>query len=277
MSVPYIPLWIDDLDAAIAHLTLEEEALYMRLLKLAWRTIDCAIANDIDFIARKVRADKNMVAAILKEFFTLDDENRWFQKRLKAEFDSINTKIEKRKNAGKLGGQAKSRKENGKISSNATILPCQPEPYPEPYPDVLDNELSKTESRDDFEFSESLKSDFQDFWKEYPNRCKEKQARTSYETARKQYSHEKIMDGLARYIDAKPPDRAWMNPNNFLNDERFNDEPSPIKTTNKLRPNRPQVPDFNEVPLGEISARSRDLALVGSETTVIDVQSRRIA
>ena len=278
MSVPYIPLWIDDLDAAIAHLTLEEEALYMRLLKLTWRTIDCAIINDIDFIARKVRADKNMVLAILKEFFTLDNENRWFQKRLKSEFDAINEKIEKRKSAGKLGGQAKARKENEKTSSNATILPCQPEPKPEPKPDVLDKDkpLSKTESGE-IQFSENMKFEFQEFWEKYPNRCKEKQAKEAYEAARKQYSHEKIMDGLAQYIDAKPPDRAWMNPDNFLNNERFTDEPSPIKTKSNYRPNRPKVPDFNEVPFGGVSAKSCDLAVLGDEATIIDVQARRIA
>jgi uncharacterized protein YdaU (DUF1376 family) len=134
MSVPYIPLFIDDFDAATAHLSVAEEGTYMRLMKLAWRSVNCSIIDDLDFIARKTRAPKATIQAILKEFFVLKN-GVWTQKRLKREFDDIRKKISARKKSGKLGGLAKSQKNKEKTSSNATLLLQHPEPYPEPYPE----------------------------------------------------------------------------------------------------------------------------------------------
>ena len=38
MKVPYFPLYIADYDSKTAHLTLEEDGAYLRLLRLCWRT-----------------------------------------------------------------------------------------------------------------------------------------------------------------------------------------------------------------------------------------------
>lgn len=133
MSAPYIPLFIDDFDAATAHLSVAEEGTYMRLMKLAWRSASCSIVDDIDFIARKTRAPKAMILTILNEFFTLRN-GVWTQKRLKKEFDEVRKKISARKKAGKMGGLAKSQKNQDKMSSNATSLLKHPEPEPEPEP-----------------------------------------------------------------------------------------------------------------------------------------------
>jgi uncharacterized protein YdaU (DUF1376 family) len=135
MSVPYIPLYIDDFDAATAHLSVAEEGCYMRLIKLAWRSATCSIVDDIDWIARKTRAPKAMIKAILAEFFTLKN-GVWTQKRLKREFDDVRKKISARKKAGKLGGLAKQQKSNEKTSSNASLLLKHPEPEPEPEPEL---------------------------------------------------------------------------------------------------------------------------------------------
>jgi hypothetical protein len=36
-----------------------------------------------------------------------------------------------------------------------------------------------------------------------------------------------IVEGLHRYISAKPPDRSWLNPATFLNQRRWEDQPAP--------------------------------------------------
>lgn len=131
MTGPYIPLFIDDFDAATAHLTLAEEGCYMRLMKLAWRSASCTIVDDIDWIARKIRAPKNTIKAILVEFFTLKN-GLWTQKRLKREHDEVRKRILARKKAGKLGGLAKQQNSQEKNSSKASLLLKHPYPYPYP-------------------------------------------------------------------------------------------------------------------------------------------------
>lgn len=135
MSAPYIPLYIDDFDGATAHLSLEEEGAYMRLIKLAWRTPGCSIVNDDAWIARKIRmtpdAFESIGRPILKEFFKLS-RGRWVQVRLKKEFDKLADMKRERSEAGKRGGVAKALKNKGIDPSKATALNKQPEPEPEP-------------------------------------------------------------------------------------------------------------------------------------------------
>ena len=65
------------------------------------------------------------------------------------------------------------------------------------------------------------------FWKEWPNKVGKPAAVKAWASARKRgHSVETIMDGLERYIYGKPPDRPWLNPSTFLNQERFLDQPA---------------------------------------------------
>jgi hypothetical protein len=72
-------------------------------------------------------------------------------------------------------------------------------------------------------------SDFENpFWDAYPNKVGRPKAVTAFATARKTHSLDVIMAGLERYKRDKPPDRQWLNPATFLNQERFNDEPATV-------------------------------------------------
>lgn len=135
---PYIPLYVDDYDAATAHLSLEEDGAYMRLLRLCWRTPGCSLPNDKAWIARKVRLSPEDFARVaepvLSEFFRLQ-RGRLVQRRLKDEYDDISRKKSARKLAGKKGGAAKALKNKDKAPSNASILPADTRAFPEPYPE----------------------------------------------------------------------------------------------------------------------------------------------
>lgn len=135
MSFPYLPLFVDDYEAATAHLTLVEDGIYTRLLRLCWRTPGCRIPADIDWIARKIRvsngAELAALKAVLKEFF-ITRRGYISSKRLSAEHERIRVSVQKRKEAGKSGGEAKSRKNKDNIPSNATAMPQHPYPYPNP-------------------------------------------------------------------------------------------------------------------------------------------------
>lgn len=136
---PYIPLYVDDYEAATAHLTLEEDGVYNRLLRLCWRTPGCSIPNDPAWIARKVRVSpedfERVVRPVLDEFFK-PARGRLVQRRLKAEYDDISRKKLLRVEAGKKGGSSKALKNKEKTSSNASVLLEHARASPEPEPEV---------------------------------------------------------------------------------------------------------------------------------------------
>jgi uncharacterized protein YdaU (DUF1376 family) len=147
VSPPYIPFYIDDFDAATAHLTAAEEGVYMRLIKMAWRSASCSILDDLDNIARKCRVPKSEVEPILKEFFVLK-KKMWVQKRLLEEFSSILKKSNVKSEAGKKSAEIKRLKKQEKSVNTPNLLledksniPSTrgrvPEPEPEPEPEPL--------------------------------------------------------------------------------------------------------------------------------------------
>lgn len=147
MSLPYMPLYIDDYEADTAHLSLIEDGIYSRLLRLCWRTPRCRLPHDIEWITRKVRAnseaERDALKTVLDEFFTIR-RGYVFSKRLSAEYEQICVTTQKRKEAGKLGGHRKALKDKGSISGRAKAGPQHPEPEPEP--DEKPNGFSKRAS-----------------------------------------------------------------------------------------------------------------------------------
>jgi len=65
------------------------------------------------------------------------------------------------------------------------------------------------------------------FWREWPNKVGKPAAMKAWAAARKRgHSVASIMIGLEIYVSNKPPDRPWLNPSTFLNQERFLDQPA---------------------------------------------------
>ena len=120
--LPHLPLFVDDYDAATAHMTLEEDGAYLRLLRLCWRSPRCTIPADDDWIMRRLRVDQGtydrVVRPLIKEFFK-QSRGRLFQKRLLQEYGNAVDRQQRRKEAGKKGGEAKASKNKDKGASNA--------------------------------------------------------------------------------------------------------------------------------------------------------------
>ena len=142
MSLPFIPLYVDDYEAATAHLTIEEDGAYNRLLRLCWRTPGCSVPDDPKWIMRKMRVSADdyyrVVEPLIDEFFTRG-MGRVFQARLQAEFDKATASHEAKSAAGKKGNEVRWQKnkplKNNKTGNrNANAMGSQPEPYPEPEP-----------------------------------------------------------------------------------------------------------------------------------------------
>jgi hypothetical protein len=68
-------------------------------------------------------------------------------------------------------------------------------------------------------------SGFDEFWALYPNKVGKDAAAASYRKALKRESHTEIMGGLRRYR-AKTDDRPWCNPDTWLNQGRWADQPA---------------------------------------------------
>ena len=103
---PHLPLWTDAYMADTLHLSHEEHGLYLMLLMTIWRSPDCKIPNDLEWVKRRLRATdqqmENLVKNLLDEFFTTTG-NHITQKRLKEEYEYV------RKKAKKNSASAKSR------------------------------------------------------------------------------------------------------------------------------------------------------------------------
>ena len=121
-SMAFFKFYPDDYDAATAHLTLEEDGAYMRLLRLCWRSPGCSIPNDPKWIQRKMRVSaedyERIVAPIIAEFFHSSGA-RIASNRLSSEWQAASKTSVKHSEAGRKGGLATQRKNKEKVSSQA--------------------------------------------------------------------------------------------------------------------------------------------------------------
>lgn len=95
------------------------------------------------------------------------------------------------------------------------------------------------------------------FWDRYPNKVGKPKALAKLDLARKRgVPWPSIVDGLERYIRFKPPDRSWLNPETFINQERWNDQPAPAPQGNQngRRTVQDAARDLHESILDRISA-----------------------
>jgi hypothetical protein len=119
------------------------------------------------------------------------------------------------------------------------------EPIAERYPAaILEREdignIDKTEERETREVALSVDpNEFNIFWAGWPNRVGKPAAVKALAAARRRgAAFSEIMDGVRNYIREKPPDRPWLNPATFLNQNRWEDQPARMqngKTSNVIQ------------------------------------------
>jgi hypothetical protein len=73
-----------------------------------------------------------------------------------------------------------------------------------------------------------LGDEFETFWKRYPRRVGKLAAMKAYRKARTLATDQEILDGVDRYIAAKPAYADWCFPATFLNQGRWLDELDPV-------------------------------------------------
>jgi 5-methylcytosine-specific restriction protein A len=114
-----------------------------------------------------------------------------------------------------------------------TITPSQPA---SPSAGDKDSESDLTLSEESDARARARRSfasgDFEKFWEKYPHKVDQTLARAAFAAAvRDGTGLEEILTGLRRYGAAKPADREWMNPANFLKRKRWLDQPADASAT----------------------------------------------
>ena len=103
----YYKFNIADWHLATSHLSLEEEAVYFKLINFYYDS-EKAIPLETDSVIRRLRLGsfKVMVGIVLEEFFVLQDDG-WHHLRCDDEISKYHHKAEINQKIGKLGGRPK--------------------------------------------------------------------------------------------------------------------------------------------------------------------------
>lgn len=89
---PALPLWTDAYLADTLDLRAEEHGCYLLILFIAWRRQDCAIPNDMEWLKRSLSGCiagmhgnkfNSIIPKLLLRFFTLGEDGKWHQKKLR--------------------------------------------------------------------------------------------------------------------------------------------------------------------------------------------------
>lgn len=101
----YFQFEIKEWIANTAHLSLEEEAAYFRLIFFYYDSEKPFANADLDKIFRKCRINKELGCFILAEFFQCEDDLHWTHKRCDEEIARYHSKQEQASKAGKASAE----------------------------------------------------------------------------------------------------------------------------------------------------------------------------
>jgi uncharacterized protein YdaU (DUF1376 family) len=123
----YYTYHIGDYRTATAHLTLEEDATYKRLLDYHYDK-ECPIPDDPAVMARRLRSTEKLVKTILSEFFTLTEQG-WTNKRVMEEITGHQEFIQKQIFNGRKGGRTKAHRQPSDSPSLSLPIPISQSPF----------------------------------------------------------------------------------------------------------------------------------------------------
>jgi uncharacterized protein YdaU (DUF1376 family) len=101
----YYQFNIGDYRAATAHLSNEEDLAYRRLLDMYYDT-ENQIPFDIQWVAKRLRLDCEVVKSVLRDMFKLT-ESGWYHGRCETVIEQYHAMAEKNRANGRLGGRKK--------------------------------------------------------------------------------------------------------------------------------------------------------------------------
>jgi hypothetical protein len=182
-------------------------------------------------------SEKDCIALLMElegnGVFSREEDGTIYSRRMRRDHEKSE---EGRRQVSKRWGDNDDRSPN-RVPNRSPITGNSVEPNTQK-PEAIFQKLEKKETRAS---ALGWPEDFREqFWAEYPNKVGKPKALSKLEGAMSRgVRWLDVMDGLRRYIQTKPPDRAWLNPETFINQERWADQPAtvnhaPVKSENSL-------------------------------------------
>lgn len=214
-----MPLYVPDYLADTGHMSAAEHGAYLLLIMHYWQ--NGRLPDDDKKLARIARMTPDEWADV-RETVAEHFYDGWKHKRVDAELAKADEVMSKRSAAGKAGASARhgKRKANAKQTHTPSPSPSQKEdsfsarardPEPEALPPLDANGRA------------GIHAEFDQFMDAYPEKIGRKAASVVWPEARRSADLQTILDGLEHYVRNKPPDRNWMSPATFLENERWTD------------------------------------------------------
>ncbi len=211
---PALPFFTDAYLADTIHLTTAQHGAYLLLLMAAWRSRDCALPNDDEFLARIARMDKRTWAAhkaIVMAFWTLGEDAKFRQGRLSDERKYVEARRNKQSLAGKASALKRQEREATHVQPNGNQN-STPTPTPTPTPTETTSVVSlSTPPRGAGALkaeADSKRSQVR-HWHEFKTAYPRRQGGQSWPAAEKKFTalvasgvpEIEIVDGARRYAD----------------------------------------------------------------------------
>ena len=222
----YYKFNIADWHLATSHLTLEEEAIYFKLVNFYYDT-EQPIPLETQSVIRRLRLGmhSDSVRLVLDEFF-LKTEKGYVHERCNVEIEKYHKKADVNKTVGKLGGRPKKIKD---LDNNPQITQT-----------VYENNPQITLTTNHKPITNIYSEDFEIFWKAYPQG-----GRTGKGGAWNSWKKIKPDDSLVSQIiksvnlysqSQKVKDNFIKNPQTWLNQKCWEDEVVDVKDKSNVPP-----------------------------------------
>ncbi|OFX03915.1 MAG: hypothetical protein A3E78_07480 [Alphaproteobacteria bacterium RIFCSPHIGHO2_12_FULL_63_12] len=258
----WMPFYVADYLADTGHLSTVEHGAYMLLIMHYWQNGGLPIEDQkLARICRMTAAEWRDVRPTLVELFGVD----WSHKRIDDELTHAEHVMNKRSEAGRASAAA--RRSTRSASDEQVLNTSSSQGSTERYVSV-DVEKKDSESETDTKpraNESAARLEFtMNFWPPYPHKVGRPKALAAFIAARRRAALDTIIAGLDRYIREKPPDRPWLNPATFLNQDRFSDEPAPVSPAKANGNHAPGSPvrssvEINATAMGRALARRHGL------------------
>lgn len=224
---PALPLWTDAFLSDTMHLDATETGAYLLLLMIAWRRPNNDLPDDdvqLRRFARVSAKEWRTIKPTVMAFWYRAPDGNWHQKKLDGVRDETKKRSKKAQYAASVR-HTKPLKAQGLVHADAT---------PEQAPSTSNhnhNHNHNQEIQKNFfppgGGDDGWPADYRDvFWRLYPHKIGKPKALAKLDGCRKRgVGWPELIEGLRKYISKKPIEQAWCNPETWINQQRWNDEP----------------------------------------------------
>lgn len=233
----YYQKHIGDFNSATRHLTRIERSIYSDLIELYYDT-EAPLVDDKKILARKILAttktEVEAIQNILDEFFVLQDDGKWHNKRCDAEIAAFQQKSSKAKASANARWKPDSSNANldkpqceriPNAMRTHTERNANQEPITSNHKPITNNQLKAIAQK-----PENPLDGFEEFWQAYPRKTDRKKAESAWAKIKPDEQTQKTMlNTIAAWSQkwlAEP--QFTPHPTTWLNGERWNDAPPPV-------------------------------------------------